>query len=109
MKLQNEIADLEEKNIDLYEKVEEIMSESREEIVTFEKGKYTDDIHACCYELLSLNVGVKNVKPVINAVLVDRLPGRSVLRDMMIECLIVAHVTLQTDGTTKFGKHFSTL
>ena len=44
---------------------------------------------ACCYELLSLNVGVKNVKPVINAVLkgiahkqVDRLPGRSVLRDI---------------------------
>ena len=31
------------------------MSES--DISTFQDGKYTDDIRACFYELLSLNVG----------------------------------------------------
>ena len=80
-----------------------------------------NDVRTCCYELLSLNVGVNNVKPVINTVLkniahrqADRLPGRTVLCDMMVECLTIAQAqlgeelskmevdnhTLQTDGTT---------
>ena len=128
-KLKEEISQLEEENLDLHEKVEEILSESAEQLVTFEKGKYTDDVRACCYELLSLNVGVRNVKPVITAVLnkiahkqVNRLPGRSVLCDMMVECLTIAQAqlgeelsqeiadncTLQSDGTSKYGTHFST-
>ena len=32
---------------------------------TFAKGKF-DDVRACCYELLSLNVGIRNVAPVTN-------------------------------------------
>ena len=129
MKLQIKVAELEEENLDLFEKVEEVMAEASDQIVTFEKGKFTNDVRACCYELLSLNVGVNNVKPVINAVLsniahkhVDRLPGRTLLCDMMIECLTIAqaqlgeelskerenHFTLQTDGTTKYGAHFGT-
>ena len=53
---------------------------------------------------------------------VDRLPCRTTLCDMMVECLTVAqaqlgeelsrenenYFTLQTDGTTKFGEHFGT-
>ena len=129
MKLQIKVAELEEENLDLFEKVEEVMAEASDQIVTFEKGKFTNDVRACCYELLSLNVGVNNVKPVINAVLsniarkhVDRLPGRTLLCDMMIECLTIAqaqlgeelskdrenHFTLRTDGTTKYGEHFGT-
>ena len=69
MKLQIKVAELEEENLDLCEKVEEVMAEASDQIVTFEKGKFTNDVRACCYELLSLNVGVNNVKPVINAVL----------------------------------------
>ena len=49
----------------------------------------------------SNSVAVINVKPVINAVLsniahkhVDRLPGRTVLCDMMIECLTIAQAQL---------------
>ncbi len=65
--------------------VDEIMASSNE-VVTFEKGKYSDDVRTCCFELLSLNVGINNVKLVIDTVLkniahtnVARLPGKSVL------------------------------
>ena len=56
------------------------------EISTFHKGKYTDDIRVCCYELLSLNVGVRNVVSVIKSVIsnlthksLDRMPSRALL------------------------------
>ena len=58
--LSEEVEQFERDNFDLRETVEEIMV-SNNEILTFQHGKYTDDIHACCYELLSLNVGVWNV------------------------------------------------
>ncbi len=119
---------LEEENLCLQDTVDELMS-STEDIVSFEKGKYTDSIRACCYELLSLNVGVRNVKPVIKSVLqniaqksVGKLPSKSSLCDMMLECLTLAqaqlgeqlacddkdYFTLHTDGTTKYGEHFGT-
>ena len=44
-------------------------SELTSEINTFENGKYNDDVQACVYELLSLNVGVRNIAPVILCVL----------------------------------------
>ena len=124
VKLREEIDELESRTA-----VEEIVDDSMKTIVGFEKGKYTDNIRACCYELLSLNVGVKNVKPIINSVLnhiakkeIDRLPGKTVLCNMMLECLSLAQIqlgeelskedgefyTLQTDGTTKHGVHFGT-
>ncbi len=53
--------------------------------VAFEGGKYTNDVRACCYELLSLNVGVNNVKTVVlTNIAIDSLPN------MMLECLTVA-------------------
>ena len=63
-----EVEQLERDNFDLRETVEEIMV-SNDDILTFQHGKYTDDIRACCYERLSLNAGVRNVAPVIKAVL----------------------------------------
>ena len=48
--------------------------------MTFEKGRYTDDVRTCCYELLSLNVGINNVKPVVDSVeecCAGRLPSRT--------------------------------
>ena len=44
-----EISVLEEENLDLHEKVEAIIAEANEKILTFEKGRYTDDVRACCY------------------------------------------------------------
>ena len=86
-----------------------------------QREKYNDDVRACCYELLSLNVGIRNVAPVIRAVMkhlvhqaVDRLPSNTVLYRMMLECLTLAEAqpgeklsqnnqdnyTIQLDGTT---------
>ena len=125
--LHEEISQLEHENLDLQETVEELLS--TEDIITYHQGKYTDDVRACCYELLSLNVGVRNVKAVISTVLknithksVERLPCQTTLCDMMVESLTVAQAqlgeeltreecnyhTLQTDGTTKYGDHFAT-
>lgn len=53
--------------MDSQDTVEELIS--TEGIITYQQGKYTDDVRACCYELLSLNVGVQNVKAVITTVL----------------------------------------
>jgi hypothetical protein len=50
------------------EEIESILS-SEPEKTTFESGKYTDDVRTCIYELLSLNVGVCNVAPIISSVL----------------------------------------
>ena len=128
-KLTGEIDELEEEKENLQEIVQELMTINKENIVAFEGGKYVDNIRACCFELLSLNVGVQNVKLVINTVLkniaqktVDRLPSKTTLCNMMLECLTLAQAqlgeeltkesadfyTLQTDGTTKFGDHFGT-
>ena len=97
-------------------------------ISTFEGGKYTDDVRACVYELLSLNLGVSNIAPVIRCVLrnishksVTRLPSHGLTCQMILESLTVVQAqlgdqlsqaghcnTLQTDGTTKFGEHYGT-
>ena len=97
--------------------------EASADIATFEKGKYKDNIRSCCYELLSLNVGVRNIERVIRSILhniaersIGRLPSKTTLCEMMIESLTVAQAqlgekltedkdffTLHTDGTTKYG------
>lgn len=59
---------LEESNVELQEKINELMS-TDDKIQTFAKGKFNDDVRACCYELLSLNVGIRNVAPVIRSVM----------------------------------------
>ena len=117
---------LEDESLELCETVEKLLTES-EEIATFERGKYLDNIRACCYELLSFNVGVKNIEKVIRSVLsnmtgksISRLPSKTTLCDMMIESLTVAqaqlaeklteteedYFTIHTNGTTKHGEHF---
>ena len=119
---------MEEKNVELHEKINELTS-TDDEIQTFAKGKFNDDVRACCYELLSINVGIRNMVPVITSVMrnlvhqsVDRLPSNTVLCKMMLECLTLTEAqlgeklshsnhnnyTLQTDGTTKYGQHYAT-
>lgn len=105
---------------------EALDAELNSEICTFEGGKYTDDVRACVYELLSLNVGVQKIAPVILCVLKNivhksakRLPKHATTCNMILEALVIvqaqlgdelsteaAQNTLQTDGTTKYGKHY---
>ena len=79
----------------------------------------------CCIELFSLNVGIKNVDPVIRCVLnhivsfeIKYLPQTSILTRMYAEMKRLAYhqlseelqkgdnLTLHSDGTTKFGQHY---
>ena len=125
--LKMEVSALSSDNAELNETVQSILM-SDPEITTFENGKFTDDVRACIYELLSLNVGVKKVAPIVRCVLknvahksVQRLPSYSLTCQMILETLTVAQaqlgdglaeannfVTIQTDGTTKYGEHFTT-
>ena len=87
--------------------------------------KYLDSIRQCCIELLSLNVGIKQVEPVIKSVLqniaaldVDILPAPSTLANMLAEMKGLAcqqlsevlsqeeNLTLHSDGTSKYGMHY---
>ena len=98
---------------------------SEKTIRTFHSGKFEDCVRQCCIELLSLNVGVRNVEPIIRSVLmncagidVDRLPKYSTLVGMLSEMKVIAYqqlseelaesefTTLHSDGTTKFGQHY---
>ena len=56
------------------------------------RQKYLDNVRQCCIELLSMNVGIKNVEPVIRCVLkhmtgivVDELPQSTTLVRMLAE------------------------
>ena len=94
-------------------------------ISTFHSGKFDDSVRQCCFRLLSLNVGARNVEPIIRCVLanfigidIDRLPKYSTIIGMLSEMKAIAYqqlseelvgsefTTLHSDGTTKFGQHY---
>ena len=125
--LRQDIQNIEDRNVELEDKLSELSTD--EPVLTFYKGKFTDDVRTCCYELLSLNVGIRNVEPVIRSVMkhivhqpIGRLPSHTVLCRMMLEGLSLSEIqlgeklsgddmqnfTIQTDGTTKYGNHFAT-
>ena len=87
--------------------------------------KYLDRVRQCCMELLGLNVGVKQVEPVIKSVLcniasmdIDTIPSPSTLVSMLAEMKGLAcqqlseilkqenNLTLHSDGTSNFGVHY---
>ena len=123
--LKDKVSSLDLCNAELNDEIVSVLSS--EEITTFEGGKYIDDVRTCIYELLSLNVGVRNVAPIIQCVLknvahksASRLPSYGLTCQMIMESLVVAQAqlgeklsqsleynTLQTDGTTKFGEHYA--
>ena len=84
-----------------------------------------DAVRQCCMELLSLNVGVRNIEPIIRSVMrdigglsVERLPQYTTLINMLSEMKVLAcaqlaeelscseQTTLHSDGTTKFNQHY---
>jgi len=89
------------------------------------KQMYLDNVRQCCIELLSLNVGIRQVEPVIRSVLkniagfeVDKLPQPGTLVRMYAEMKGLAYqqiaeelseqtnLTLHSDGTSKYGQHY---
>ena len=87
--LKKKISSLDSNNGKMSETLEFILS-SKE--ITFESGRHTDDVRACVYELLSLNVGVRNIAPVIRCVLnniahksVGHLPSYGLTCQMILE------------------------
>ena len=86
---------------------------------------YKDNVRECCMELMSFNVGMRQVEPVIRSVLkhlttldVDQLPKLTTLMRMVSEMKTLSYqqlteeltsstkLTLHSDGTTKFGQHY---
>ena len=124
--LKDKLSCLESDNAEMAETLESVLKDT--EVHTFKGCRYTDNIQACIYELLSLNVGVRNVALIICCVLrclvhksVSCLPSYGLTCQMILESLTIAqaqlgdellqvsgYTTLQTDETTKFGEHFST-
>ena len=124
--LREKVSTLDLHNAEMSETIDSILHS--ETIATFDGGKYTDDVRACIYELLSLNVGVSKIAPVIRCVLkniahksASRLPSHGLTCQMILESLTIVQAqlgdqllqtagynTLQTDGTTKFGEHYGT-
>ena len=123
--LQQELLHADNAIAELEEELEELTAEANEEIETYRDGHYTDSMRQCCMSLLALNVGIKNVGPVIMEVLklADRKPSKvptyGLLQQLVIEGRSVSHAqiaeaatsesastTLHYDGTTKAGQKY---
>lgn len=87
---------------------------------------YNDNVRQCCLELLSMNVGIHQVSPIITCVLknltnqeIDTLPSNRTLVRMLTELKFLSYqqladslqqcenITLHSDGTCKFGQHYT--
>ena len=100
-----------------------------EKIVTFERGRYSNDIREVIMELLSLNVSMNKVNNVIKIVLkklakkgITKLPSVGTRSRFMSEALILAQLQvseemlhniekdtgncLHGDGTSKYHRHY---
>ena len=85
---------------------------------------YSDNVRQCCLELLSMNVGIHQVEPIIRSVLklagknIEKLPKPATLVRMLTELKCLSYqqiadelqecenITLHADGTSKFGQHY---
>ena len=74
------------------------MHSSQPAVVTFMNGRYSDDVRVTCLDLLSRNVGLQDVEPIIQSVSknifrteLGRLPGTSKLAEMLVEARTVSH------------------
>ena len=124
--LSNKVKELNSENKDL-EMLIALLED--EEIVTFQNGRYCDEIREVIMELLSLNVSMNKVNDVIRVVIqklakkdVGKLPSAGVKSRLMQEALIIAQFQvaeamllskdnlsgncLHGDGTGKYHKHY---
>ena len=114
--LQQSVSSLENENEKLKEEIEGMLE--KDYIQTFKDGKFTKEIRMVYYDLLSMNLSVRNCEKVIRCVLeklgntvVDKLPSKSVASRLMVESRVLAqmqvadamlegsHNVLHMDGT----------
>lgn len=117
------LQDSENEHNSLLERLQELESHTFE--TKEHQRKYLDNVRQCCIELLSLNVGIKNVDLIIRCVLkhivsfeIKELPKTATLTRMYAEMKGIAcqqlseelqkgeNFTLHSDGTSKFGQHY---
>ena len=126
MKLQLEVKELNRENRELSELIELLQ---KDEIVTFENGKYTNEIREVIMELLRHNVSMGRINGVITTVLklasksAHRLPCAGVKSRILQESLTLAQKqvaeamleggieersgnVLHGDGTSKYHRHY---
>ena len=102
-RLKKELIELKDANAHLLDCVRS--NESRK-LITFEDGKYTDDTRICVMELLSKNVGIMQVEPVVRSVLklckidCEQFPKHTQINGMLIESRSLAHVQLAARPNT---------
>ena len=110
-------------NSEYRDMIKELQSK-KGKLTFYQEGKYTDDLRMCIMELLSCNVGILNVEPIIKSVLMlaglqyDKLPKHTTINEMLIEGRCIAknqlaetlsqapHSTLHSDGTSKCGHKY---
>ena len=103
---------------------DELATLKSRKLVTYVDGKYTDSMRLCVMDVLSHNVGINQVEPVIRAVLrlaeieCDKLPKHTAISEMLLESRTLSQIqlahtltesdynTLHSDGTTKFGHKY---
>ena len=120
--LKQQLLDLKEANAQLLDELNHLQTRK---VTTFVDGKYTDSVRICVMELLSRNVGIRQVEPVIRAVMkmckvnCDRLPQHTAIDDMLVESRSLCQIqlaealtdstnnTLHSDGTSKFGHKYT--
>ena len=126
--LEEELAKLKSKNLELLEANailhDELATLKSRKLVTYVDGKYTDRMRLCVMDILSHNVGINQIEPVIQAVLrlaeleCDKLPQHTAISEMLLESRTLSQIqlahtltdteynTLHSDGTTKFGHKY---
>ena len=131
---QMKIDRLENEVVELRSEMQTLKVEYDEMQIKVEDGKietqvhsqlYSDNVRQCCLELLSMNVGILQVDPIIRSVLknvagmeIDKLLKPASLVRMLTELKCLAYqqiadelqecenTTLHADGTSKFGQHY---
>ena len=121
--LESEAIELQNINAEYHDIIQDLQKSKK--ITLFEDGRYVDNLRACIMELLSHNVGILKIEPVIKSVFTlvgleyDRFPQRTVINDMIIESRSIAQAqlaelltdssqtTLHSDGTSKFGHKYT--
>lgn len=102
--LEEELAKLKSKNLELLEANailnDELTTLKSRKLVTYVDGKYTDRMRLCVLDILSHNVGINQVEPVIRAVLrlaemeCDQLPKYTAIREMLLESRSLSQIQL---------------
>ena len=122
--LNERVRELENEKCVLEEKMSEFVES--DEVKCFKGGKYTCEIRRVYQELIGMGVSASKCEAIVRCVIegmgkkVDRLPKEFCAERMAFECRALAwmqlsecleseNVTLMTDGTTKYGKHYESL